>query len=156
MCFHGTGRPAVPLSRDKDIFLVPVSLCPGTRAGVNVPGQTPLSRDVPGQNHFTILQIIAFFFIFSCCCIFILSSCMYNLPSLVCLLVELQASFCIEQNSLVAEKTNCIKGTLKGITTYRIQLTISVVPTAVYCTHCTALLLGSQNFQLAASWCTCL
>ena len=47
----GTGRPAVPLSRDKDIFLVPVSLCPGTRAGVDVPGQTPLSRDVPGQNH---------------------------------------------------------------------------------------------------------
>ena len=25
--------------------LVPVSLCPGTRAGANVPGQTPLSRD---------------------------------------------------------------------------------------------------------------
>ena len=32
--------------------LVPVSLCPGTRAGANVPGQTPLSRDVPGQNEF--------------------------------------------------------------------------------------------------------
>ena len=47
----GTGRPAVPLSRDKGIFLVPVSLCPGTRAGANVPGQNPLSRDVPGQNH---------------------------------------------------------------------------------------------------------
>ena len=28
-----------------------MSLCPGTRAGANVPGQTPLSRDVPGQNH---------------------------------------------------------------------------------------------------------
>jgi hypothetical protein len=28
-----------------------VSLCPGTRAGANVPGQTLLSRDVPGQNH---------------------------------------------------------------------------------------------------------
>jgi hypothetical protein len=28
-----------------------VSLCPGTRAGANVLGQTPLSRDVPGQNH---------------------------------------------------------------------------------------------------------
>ena len=33
-------------------ILVPVSLCPGTRAGANVPGQTPLTRDVPGQNHF--------------------------------------------------------------------------------------------------------
>ena len=32
-------------------FLVPVSLCPGTRAGANVLGQTPLSRDVLGQNH---------------------------------------------------------------------------------------------------------
>ena len=30
--------------------LVPVSLCPRTRAGANVPGQNPLSRDVPGQN----------------------------------------------------------------------------------------------------------
>ena len=28
-----------------------MSLCPGTRAGANVPGKTPLSRDVPGQNH---------------------------------------------------------------------------------------------------------
>ena len=33
-------------------FLVPLSLCPGTRAGAKIPGQTPLSRDVPGQNHF--------------------------------------------------------------------------------------------------------
>ena len=33
------GRPVVPLSRDKDISLVPLSLCPGTRAGANVPGQ---------------------------------------------------------------------------------------------------------------------
>ena len=32
--------------------LVPVSLCPGTRAGAKIPGQTPLSRDVPGQNEF--------------------------------------------------------------------------------------------------------
>ena len=30
--------------------LVPVSLCPGTRAGAKIPGQNPLSRDVPGQN----------------------------------------------------------------------------------------------------------
>ena len=41
----GTGRPVVPLSRDKKKLLVPVSRCPGTRAGANVPGQTPLSRD---------------------------------------------------------------------------------------------------------------
>ena len=46
----GTGRPVVPLSRDKKKILVPVSLCPGTRAGANVPGQNSLSRDVPGQN----------------------------------------------------------------------------------------------------------
>ena len=45
----GTGRPVVPLSRDKNIFL---SLCPATRAGAKIPGQTPLSWDVPGQNHF--------------------------------------------------------------------------------------------------------
>ena len=46
-----TGRD-VPLSlcpRTKN-FLVPVSFCPGTRAGANIPGQTPLSQDVPGQN----------------------------------------------------------------------------------------------------------
>jgi hypothetical protein len=35
----------IPLS------LVPVSLCPGTRAAVKIPGQTPMSWDVPGQNH---------------------------------------------------------------------------------------------------------
>ena len=46
----GTSRcPFVPGQKN---FLVPVSLCPGTRAGANVPGQTPLSRDVPGQNEF--------------------------------------------------------------------------------------------------------
>ena len=42
--------PVVPLSRDKKVLPVPLSLCPGTRAGANVPGQTPLSRPVPGQN----------------------------------------------------------------------------------------------------------
>ena len=36
---QGTGRPVVPLS-----------LCPGTRTGANVPGQNPLSLNVPGQN----------------------------------------------------------------------------------------------------------
>ena len=28
-----------------------MSLCPGTRAGANVPGQTSLSRPVPRQNN---------------------------------------------------------------------------------------------------------
>ena len=27
-------------------------LCPGTRAGAKIRGQTPLSRDIPGQNHY--------------------------------------------------------------------------------------------------------
>ena len=40
----------VPLSRDKKVLHVLLSLWPGTRAGENVPGQTPLSRDVLGQN----------------------------------------------------------------------------------------------------------
>ena len=35
--------PFVPGQRN---FLVPVSLCPGTRAGAKIPGQTLLSRDV--------------------------------------------------------------------------------------------------------------
>ena len=48
--------PVVPLSRDKKVLPVPLSLCPGTRAGTNVPGQTPLSRDVPGQNEFQKFQ----------------------------------------------------------------------------------------------------
>jgi hypothetical protein len=43
------GRSVVHLSRDKNISL---SRCPGTKAGVKIPGQTPLSRDVPGENHF--------------------------------------------------------------------------------------------------------
>ena len=43
----GTSRGT---SRDKPGRDVPLSLCPGTRAGANVPGQTLLSRDVPGQN----------------------------------------------------------------------------------------------------------
>ena len=66
----GTGRPVVPLSRDKKILPVPLSLCPGTRAGANVPGQTPLSRDVPGQNEFQNFQkkdqIFCFRTSFSC------------------------------------------------------------------------------------------
>ena len=35
----GTGRPVVPLSRDKKFLPVPLSLCPGTRAGAKIPGQ---------------------------------------------------------------------------------------------------------------------
>ena len=37
-------------------ILVPVSHCPGTRAWANVPGQTPLSRPVPGQNDLKIFK----------------------------------------------------------------------------------------------------
>ena len=47
-----TVRPVVPLSRDKKIFLSQCPFCPWTRAGANVPGQTPLSWDVLGQNDF--------------------------------------------------------------------------------------------------------
>ena len=32
------------------IFLVPVSLCPGTRTGAKIPGQTPLSQDKMNFN----------------------------------------------------------------------------------------------------------
>ena len=45
-----TGRDIVPFSRDKKNSC-PMSLCPWTRAGANIPGQTLLSQDVPGQNH---------------------------------------------------------------------------------------------------------
>ena len=51
----GMGRPVVPLS-GTIFFLVLVSLCPGTRAGANAPGQTPLSRPVPGQNDLKIFK----------------------------------------------------------------------------------------------------
>ena len=36
---------AVPLTRDKKVLPVPLSLCPGTRADAKIPGQTLLSRD---------------------------------------------------------------------------------------------------------------
>jgi hypothetical protein len=45
----GMGRPIVP---GEKYFLVLLSLCPGTWAGAKIPGQIPLSRDVPEQNHF--------------------------------------------------------------------------------------------------------
>ena len=47
---NGTSRcPFVPGQKS---FPVLLSLCPGTRAGAKILGQTPLSRDVPGQNEF--------------------------------------------------------------------------------------------------------
>jgi hypothetical protein len=48
-----TGRD-VPLSlcAGTKEFSCPGVLCPGTRAGAKIPGQNPLSRDVPGQNHY--------------------------------------------------------------------------------------------------------
>ena len=39
----GTGRPVVPLSRDKKVLPVPLSLCPGTK-NISCPG-VPLSWD---------------------------------------------------------------------------------------------------------------
>jgi hypothetical protein len=35
--------------RKKKYFLVLLFLCPGTRAGAKIPGQTPLSWDVPDK-----------------------------------------------------------------------------------------------------------
>ena len=63
-CFQGTGRPGTnrdgtsrcPFVPGQKKILVPVSRCPGTRAGANVPGQTPLSRPVPGQNDLKIFK----------------------------------------------------------------------------------------------------
>ena len=46
----GGGRVSFVTGQKK--VLVPVSLCPGTRAGANVPGQTLMSRDVPEQKNF--------------------------------------------------------------------------------------------------------
>ena len=51
VAFPRDGKSRCPFVPGQRNFLVPVSLCPGTRAGENVPGQCPLSRDVPGQNH---------------------------------------------------------------------------------------------------------
>ena len=50
----GMGRPIVPLSQDKQIFL---SRCPfapgqGQEQKFRIPGQIPLSRDVLGQNEY--------------------------------------------------------------------------------------------------------
>ena len=40
---HSRGRPVVPLSREKNVSL---SLCPGTRAGAKIPGQTVLNDQI--------------------------------------------------------------------------------------------------------------
>ena len=53
--------PRISVSKGRDvpgqkIFLGLVSRCPGTRAGANVPEQTPLSRPVPGQNDLKIFK----------------------------------------------------------------------------------------------------
>ena len=57
----------ISVSKGQD---VPLFLCPGTRAGAIVPGQTPLSRDVPGQNELKTFkkrdQISCFTTSFSC------------------------------------------------------------------------------------------
>ena len=46
------GHPVVPLSPGQKYFLVLLSLCAGTRAGAKIPGQTPLTWDIPEQNNF--------------------------------------------------------------------------------------------------------
>ena len=51
--WYWTGRPIVPLSRDKEVF---VSLCPGTKAEAKIPWQTLLSRDVPRQIEFLFIR----------------------------------------------------------------------------------------------------
>ena len=62
--FPRDGMSRCPFVPGQKFFLVPVSLCPGTRAGANVPGQTPLSRDVPGQNELKIFKKITRFPVF--------------------------------------------------------------------------------------------
>jgi hypothetical protein len=50
------------LSRDKKVLPVPLSLCPGTRAGANVPGQNELknfnkmTRFPVFGHHFPVLE----------------------------------------------------------------------------------------------------
>ena len=49
---YGTSR--CPFVSGQKNLLVSLSLCPGTRAVAKIPGQTSLSWDVPGQNHYLI------------------------------------------------------------------------------------------------------
>ena len=46
--------PAVPLSQNKNVFLVLQPFCPGKRAGAKIPRQTPVSQNIPGQNQYLI------------------------------------------------------------------------------------------------------
>ena len=68
--FPRDGTSRCPFVPGQKTILVLVSLCPGTRAGANVPGQNPLSRDVPGQNELKIFkqndQVFCFRTSFSC------------------------------------------------------------------------------------------
>ena len=50
------GTSCCPFVLGQKKILVPVSRCTGIRAGANVPGQTPLSRPVPGQNDLKIFK----------------------------------------------------------------------------------------------------
>ena len=62
---------AVPLTRDKKVLPVPLSLCPGTRADAKIPGQTLLSRDKTRakksqkKSQFFFSKIVFFLFSFS-------------------------------------------------------------------------------------------
>ena len=56
LVFPRDGTSRCPFVPGQKKILVPVSRCPGTRAGANVPGQTPLSRPVPGQNDLKIFK----------------------------------------------------------------------------------------------------
>ena len=49
------GFPMGPGFPGKEHFHVTVSLCPWTRARLKILGQTPLSWDVPGLNHYPIV-----------------------------------------------------------------------------------------------------
>ena len=57
----GQKKFPVPLSRDKKVLPVPLSLCSGTRAGAKIPGQTFLSRDVLEQKNEKKIAKIFFF-----------------------------------------------------------------------------------------------
>ena len=67
------------------------------------------------DTQYVFCTLIAFFLIFICCCTFTIffsppAICLLHEPSLVYLLIELQAHFCFEWNCLVEEETNCSQG----------------------------------------------
>ena len=80
--------PFVPRQRN---FLVPVSLCPGTKS------LTILHTNFIFLLHFYQKKISP-----PAICL------LHNEPSLVCLLIELQGHFCFEWNSLVAKEINWV------------------------------------------------